>query len=125
MPCCENHDAFINSINTVEKQPAADLLNITQNVFSLSDTGTTTYAKQLQTVVRMGPDIVGVGDCEDAETAQVACAAAKDGKIVYVTLKADSVLQALGKWIKLVGNRNLTAENSAGRQQPAAAEKTL
>jgi type II secretory ATPase GspE/PulE/Tfp pilus assembly ATPase PilB-like protein len=110
----KNHDAFINSINSLEKRTAADLPNVTQNVFSPSDTGTMTFAKQLQTVVRMGPDIVGVGDCEDAETAQVACAAAKDGKMVYVTLNADSVVQALGKWMKLVGSRSLVTETLLG-----------
>jgi len=109
-----NHDAFLNSINTLEKRPSTELLNITQNVFTLSDTGTTTYAKKLQEVVRMGPDIVGVADCEDAETAKIACAAAEDGKIMYVTLAADSVIQALGKWIKLVGDRNLIAETLLG-----------
>jgi len=102
-----NHDAFINNINTLERQPSQQLLNITQNVFTLSDTGTTTFARKLQAVVRMGPDIVGVADCEDAETAQVACAASRDRKIIYVTLKADSIIQALSKWLKLVGDRNL------------------
>ncbi len=105
-----NHDAFINSVNTLERQPSGDLPNITQNVFALSDTGTTTFGAKLQAVVRMGPDIVGVAECEDPETARVACAAAKDGKLVYVTLKADSALQALGKWMRLVGDRNLVAE---------------
>jgi len=109
-----NHDAFINSINTLERKPSADLPNITQNVFTLSDTSTTTYAKKLQAVVRMGPDVVGVADCTDAETAQIACAAAKDGKIVYVTLKADNVIKALDKWMKLVGDRNLATENLLG-----------
>lgn len=104
-----NHDAFINHVNTLERQPSNKLPNITQNIFSLSDTGTTTFAKKLQTVVRMGPDIVGVADCEDAETAQISCTAAKDGKIMYVTLKADSVIQALAKWLKFVGDRNLAA----------------
>ena len=105
-----NHDPFIYSINTLERQPFAELPNITQNVFTLSDTGATTYAKKLQAVVRMGPDIVGVADCRDTETAQTACEAAKDGKIVYVTLNADSVIQALGIWIKLVGDRNLATK---------------
>jgi len=109
-----NHDAFINSINTLERQPSGQLPNITQNIFTLSDTGTTTFAKKLQTVVRMGPDIVGVAECEDAETAKVACTAAKDGKLVYVTLNADSVIQALGKWLKFVGNRNIVAETLLG-----------
>jgi len=109
-----NHDPFIYSISTLERQPSAELPNITQNVFTLSDTGVTTYAKKLQAVVRTGPDVVGVADCADAETAQVACAAAKGGKIVYVTLKADNVLKALGKWMQLVGDKNLAVEMLLG-----------
>jgi len=105
-----NHDAFINSVNTLERQPSGDLPNITQTVYTMSDTGTTSFGAKLQSVIRMGPDIVGVADCEDAETARVASAAAKDGKLVYVALKADSVLQALGKWMKYVGDKNLVAE---------------
>ena len=105
-----NHDAFLNSVNTLERQPSGDLPNITQNVYALGDTGTTSFGAKLQSMMRMGPDIVGVADCEDAETARVVSVAAKDGKLVYVTLKADSVLQALGKWMKLVGDKNLVAE---------------
>jgi type II secretory ATPase GspE/PulE/Tfp pilus assembly ATPase PilB-like protein len=109
-----NHDAFINSITTLEKRLTAELPNITQNVFTLSDTGTTTYDKKLRAIIRMGPDIVGVADCENTETARVACAAANDGKIVYVILKADNVLRALGKWMKLVGDRKLAVQNLLG-----------
>ncbi len=109
-----NHDAFINSINTLERQAPAQMPNITQNIFNLTDTGTTTFAKKLQTVVRMGPDIIGVSDCEDAETAQIACAAARDGKLVYVTIKADSVIQALGKWLKYVSNKSVVADTLLG-----------
>jgi len=105
-----NHDAFINSVNTLERQPSGNLQNITQNAYALSDTGTTTFGAKLQSIMRMGPDIVGVADCEDAETARVVCAAAKDGKLVYVTLNADGVLQALGKWMKYVGDKNLVTE---------------
>jgi type II secretory ATPase GspE/PulE/Tfp pilus assembly ATPase PilB-like protein len=109
-----NHDAFLNSINTLERKPSAELPNITQNIFKLSDSGTTSFAKKLQQVVRMGPDIVGVADCQDTETALTACLAAKDGKVIYVSLKADSVVQALGKWIKLVGDRKIIAETLLG-----------
>jgi len=100
-----NHDAFLNSITTVEKQIAADIPNITQNIFSLSDSGITTFAKKLQSVIRMDPDIVGVGDCSDAESAQIACEAALNGKLVYLTLEADNVLKALARWLKLIADR--------------------
>ncbi|MBN2137396.1 MAG: Flp pilus assembly complex ATPase component TadA [Sedimentisphaerales bacterium] len=109
-----NHDAFLNSINTLEKEPSEEVLNITQNIYSPSDTGTTTYGKKLEEIVRMGPDIVGVADCEDSETAKQACKAAKDGKIIYVQLEAPSVIQALAKWLKLVGDRRLVAETLIG-----------
>lgn len=108
-----NHDAFLNNISTLERQPSDQLPNITQNIFSLSDTGTT-FAKKLLNVVRMGPDIVGVAGCEDAQTAQVVCAAAKDGKIVYLALDAESVIQALGKFLKFAGDRNLVAQTLLG-----------
>ncbi len=109
-----NHDAFMNSINTIERQPFAKLPNITQNIYTLSDTGTTTFAKKLQEIIRLGPDIVGVADCDNAETAQIACAGAKDGKMIYVALDTDSVMQALGRWIKLVGDRKTVARTLLG-----------
>ncbi|MBE0536711.1 MAG: Flp pilus assembly complex ATPase component TadA [Phycisphaerae bacterium] len=109
-----NHDPFMNNINTLEKEPAAELQNITQHKFTLSDTGTTTYAKRLQSILRMGPDIIGVADCEDAQCATLACAAAKDGRIVYVTLEADSTMQALGKWLNLVKNKDTIAGTLLG-----------
>jgi type II secretory ATPase GspE/PulE/Tfp pilus assembly ATPase PilB-like protein len=109
-----NHDAFLNNINTIEKQPSAALLNVTQSVYALTDTGTTTYAKKLQSLVRMGPNVVGLGECDDSDTAKVASAAARDGTLVYVVLAADSVLQALGKWLKMVEDRKVVAETLLG-----------
>jgi type II secretory ATPase GspE/PulE/Tfp pilus assembly ATPase PilB-like protein len=109
-----NHDAFLNNINTLEKQPSSDLLNITQNTYKPTDTGTTTYAKKLEAIARMGPDILGVGECDDAETAKIASLTSRDSKIVYVVMSADSVTQALGKWLKLVGDRRLVAETLLG-----------
>jgi type II secretory ATPase GspE/PulE/Tfp pilus assembly ATPase PilB-like protein len=109
-----NHDAFLNSINTLERQPSAKLPNITQTAFSLSDTGTTSYARKLHTIIRMGPDIVGIAEGGDPEVAKLACEAAKDGKVIYIQLEADSVLQAFSKWIKLVGDKNLALETLVG-----------
>jgi type II secretory ATPase GspE/PulE/Tfp pilus assembly ATPase PilB-like protein len=109
-----SHDAFMNNINTLEKQPTSDLLNITQNVYKPTDTGTTTYAKKLEAIARMGPDVLGVGECDDAETAKVASMTSRDGKVVYIVMNADSVMQALGKWLKLVGDRRLVSETLLG-----------
>lgn len=105
-----NHDPYINNINTLEKAPAAELPNITQFSYSLSDTGTTTFARKLQSVFRKGPEIVGVGGCDDAQTAVLCCSAANDGRIVYVAFEAKSVVETVEKWLKLVGDRKLVAD---------------
>ncbi|MEN8127055.1 MAG: ATPase, T2SS/T4P/T4SS family, partial [Planctomycetota bacterium] len=108
-----NHDPFMNNINTLEKNPAAELQNITQFTYSLSDTGTTTFARQLQSIFRKGPDIVGVGACEDSQTASLASSGAKDGRIVYVAMEATAVSDAMEKWLKFVGDNNLIADTLA------------
>jgi len=100
-----NHDPFLYNINTLEKKPLTELPNITQNIFTLTDTGTTSYSRRLQTILRRGPDIIGVEDCEDPQCAQLICAAVKDGRMVYATMEAASVSQTLEKWIKLVGDK--------------------
>ncbi len=105
-----NHDPFLNNINTLEKSPAAELQNITQNTFTMTDTGTTAYSRRFQTLLRRGPDIMAVEACEDSQCAKLACQAAKDGRIIYATLDASSVSQAMEKWLKLVADKTLVAE---------------
>jgi len=105
-----NHDPFMNNINTLEKQTAGELANVTQHIYTLSDTGSTTYAKRLQSILRMGPDIMGIADCNDRRVAKLACTAAKDGKIVYVVVDAANITQALGRWLKFVPDRELVAD---------------
>ena len=110
----KKHDPYLNVINTLERRPLGELTNITQNVFTLSDSGTTTYGKKLQAILRLGADIIGAADCEDTETAQTVCEAVREGKIAYVTLEAEGVVQALVKWIKLVGDKNAAVEHLQG-----------
>jgi type II secretory ATPase GspE/PulE/Tfp pilus assembly ATPase PilB-like protein len=109
-----SHDAFLNSISTLEKDPTGDVPNVTQNTYSLSDTGISSYGHKVRSLMRMAPDIVGVGECEDAETAQVIAEAAKDGMLVYVVINAESSVKALVKWIKLTGSKNLAIDTLLG-----------
>lgn len=109
-----NHDAFMNSISTLEYKPSGQLPNVTQNVYSLSDSGTTTYGKKLLSIVRMQPNVLGAVDIKDPESARVACQAAKEGSVVYVTVEADTVVNAIAKWFKLVGDRELAISTLIG-----------
>jgi len=109
-----SHDPFMNNINTLEKKPAGELTNITQNIFKMSDSGTASYVTRLQSILRMGPDIMGIAQCQEPQLASLANIAAKDGKVVHVTIEASSVLKALAKWLKLVPDKNLVADNLIG-----------
>jgi len=109
-----NHDPFLNNVNTLEKKPSAELENITQNIYSPSESGTMSYAQKLQEIVRMGADVVGVADCSEPQTAKIACEAAKSGKIVYVALEAKSVKEAFSKWLTLVDDKKLVANSFLG-----------
>jgi type II secretory ATPase GspE/PulE/Tfp pilus assembly ATPase PilB-like protein len=110
----KNHDAFINSIFTLEREVMAEVPNITQERFSFSDTGTMSFAEKLDAVFRMGPDVVGVAECLDKETAEAICKAANERKIVYLVLEADSVIKTMDKWIRLVGDKNKALQGLAG-----------
>jgi len=108
-----NHDSYTNNINTLERRTSGVLPNVTQTIFDQAKSGVT-FAEELARVIRMGPDIVGVADCEETKAAQAACSGAIDQKIVYVTLEADSVITALRKWMKLVGDRKLLSHGLLG-----------
>jgi type IV pilus assembly protein PilB len=110
----KNHDPFMNDINTLEKRPAGEVENITQHHFAMSDTGTTSYDKRLRSISRMGPNIMGVGDCEDAKTAVECMQALKDDKIMYVTIEASSVVTALGRWFKFFPDKEIVIDNLIG-----------
>jgi type II secretory ATPase GspE/PulE/Tfp pilus assembly ATPase PilB-like protein len=109
-----SHDAYINNIFTLEKEITGVLPSVTQQLYSLSDTALGTYASKLEQLFRMGPDIVGVPECQDPETAKSICEAAETGKLVYVVIQADSAIQALGRWLKLVGDRRSAVDHLIG-----------
>ncbi len=77
-------------------------------------TGPVSFGKRLKSIVRMGPNVVGVGSCEDSETAEVICDTAKEGQILYVAMEANNAVEAIIKWIKMVGNKDVAFENLLG-----------
>ncbi|MCK4997926.1 MAG: Flp pilus assembly complex ATPase component TadA, partial [Anaerohalosphaera sp.] len=106
-----NHDPFLNDINTLEKNPAAELQNITQHTYKLSDTGTSSYAQKFTSVVRMGPNIVGIADCEEEDCFVAAIKACQGGRLIHLATEASSVIKALGKVMKNAGDKTAVLDN--------------
>jgi len=109
----KNHDPFLFSIHTIEKRPAGPISSITQNTYDPVQAKGHTYAQKLQTMVRMGLDIVGVGDCDDADTAKLICEVSKN-KLVYVSIEAENSVAAIAKWMQLVPDKKLALGNLVG-----------
>lgn len=104
-----NHDAFMQNLLTLEREPLMDLENITQNIYD-STKHEASYARQLQTVLRREPDVVMVSDCPDRETAHLAAKAACDGKKIYLGIQARDTFDALKKLVSLAGDLDAVAQ---------------
>ena len=103
------HDAFVEHLHTVERDPELDLTGITQNKVPANATGPE-EAKIVDWVISQQPDVIMAAQIEDAKSAQDLCAYAAE-KRAYVGLRAGSALEALTQWRRLVGNDKLAMRN--------------
>ncbi|HZL37655.1 MAG TPA: ATPase, T2SS/T4P/T4SS family [Tepidisphaeraceae bacterium] len=104
------HDAFLQHIQTIERDQEQDLEGITQNKLATGATG----AEELKLVdwtISQQPDVVGMSSVEDAKTAASLIDFAKDGKRVYVCMRANSTSEAIEKWRRLVGDSKRATES--------------
>jgi type II secretory ATPase GspE/PulE/Tfp pilus assembly ATPase PilB-like protein len=104
------HDAFMSNIHALEREPLLKLDNITQTKYEGESTGVS-FARQFQSVLRREPDIVGVDNCQDRETAQLACKAAMEERKIYLCIEARDSLHALKKLIDLSEDRIMVARS--------------
>lgn len=104
-----NHDAFMENLLTMEREPLMDLENITQHTYE-PDKHDGSYARQLQTVLRREPDVVMISDCSDRETAHLAVKGAQDGKKIYMGIQAKDCFEALKKVISLAADTDGVAD---------------
>lgn len=107
-----NHDAFMQNLLSLEREPLMDLENITQNIYD-STKHEASYARQFQTVLRREPDVVMVSDCPDRETAHLAAKAAGEGKKIYMGIQARDSFDALKKLVSLAGDTDAVAKSLA------------
>jgi type II secretory ATPase GspE/PulE/Tfp pilus assembly ATPase PilB-like protein len=104
-----NHDRFLQNVQTIEYEKELDLDNVTQNL--INPTEATTFAERLLKLVRSDPDIIVLPDLREREAAVIASKAAAEKQKVYVALQAADIIEALRKWIGVVGDRALVAKS--------------
>jgi len=97
------HDAFLEHIQTIEKEIAWDMEGVTQNALPPGSTPAD-EAKQVEWTASQEPDVVGLSKIEDPSSAKTLIKFASGGKRVYVAMRASSTFSALDQWRKLVGD---------------------
>lgn len=60
-----------------------------------------TFARGLRSILRHDPDKIMVGEIRDAETAQIAIAAALTGHLVFTTVHANNTFDVIGRFVNM------------------------
>jgi len=92
-------DRFTRNVMTLESPVESHLHNVAQ--MEVNKKLGQTYASEMPAFFRQDPDVVLIGDLEDAETADMACQAAQTGRLVLASIDAPDAVSALFRLIEL------------------------
>jgi type II secretory ATPase GspE/PulE/Tfp pilus assembly ATPase PilB-like protein len=101
------HDAFTNSVQTLEINPQAEIEGVTINRFDPRAGAEGSYSKTLQSLILKDPNILLISQIPDAQTAALLTryAGTQDGTAdahrIYSTLPSMDVFSALELWQSL------------------------
>jgi type II secretory ATPase GspE/PulE/Tfp pilus assembly ATPase PilB-like protein len=100
------HDSYTQQIVTLEKAPAVEMENVTQNRYESDDQ----LASALTSALRRDPDVILLDSCPDSKTAEVILEASSR-KAVTLGVPASESFVALAKWVKLCGQSQSAMQN--------------
>jgi general secretion pathway protein E len=97
------HDAYTSNVQTAEMEPQDSLEGVRQNHFEGVGEGPE-YSTFLRSILRRDPQVVGVAEMPDDQTAKEVARADMDRTRVYLSLRTDNVMTALQAWVKAIGD---------------------
>jgi len=107
------HDAYTQIVQTIETDPQDLIEGVRQNKFDPHSEGPD-YATLVRTILRRDPDVVGIAELPDADTAKNIVHADLERSRVYVSMRAEGAVQAISLWTKYVGDLGEAAESLHG-----------
>lgn len=107
------HDAYTNTVQTVELEPQLTLEGAKHQAFDANVEGAD-FATLVRSMLRRDPNVLGVSDLPDAATAKNVAQADFSRTRVYVAVRANSAMEALEGWIKAVGDADLATRHLQG-----------
>ncbi|HEV8378914.1 MAG TPA: ATPase, T2SS/T4P/T4SS family [Tepidisphaeraceae bacterium] len=97
------HDAFVHHIQTVEHAPKEDLEGITVNKLPANASSAEEF-KQVEWVCSQIPDVLLVDEITNPQSARELIKFSREGRRVYLGMRAGTTFEALDQWRKLVGD---------------------
>jgi type II secretory ATPase GspE/PulE/Tfp pilus assembly ATPase PilB-like protein len=104
------HDVVLQFVQSVERYQEEDLEGVTQNKLAPNASGAE-EAKAVDWVLSQEPNVLLVDKVEDPKSAGVILKAGKEGRRVYVGMRANSTFEALDQWRRIVGDNQLATES--------------
>ena len=107
------HDAYTSNVQTVEMEPQDALEGVRQNPFETQGDGPD-YSTFVRSILRRDPQVVGVAEMPDEQTAKEIARADHERTRVYLSLKTDNAITAIQAWVKAVGDPEQAAKCLSG-----------
>lgn len=107
------HDAYTKNVQIVESDPQDLLEGARQNKWEQVVDGPE-FSTLVRSILRRDPDILGVAELPDANTAKEIAKADHERTRVYVSVRGESPVQVLAGWVKLVGDADLASKGLHG-----------
>jgi type II secretory ATPase GspE/PulE/Tfp pilus assembly ATPase PilB-like protein len=106
------HDAFLQHIQTVERDAQQDLDGVTQNKLPANAPAAEEF-KTTDWVISQEPNVILINQIEDPRSATelIKFSKSEGGRRVYVGIRGISTFEALEHWRKLVGDDSLALES--------------
>ncbi len=107
------HDAYTSNVQTVEMEPQDSLEGIRQNKYEGQGEGPE-YSTLVRSILRRDPQVLGVADMPDDNTAKEIAKADHERTRIYLSMRGDSALAAVQIWCKAVGDMDQAAKGLRG-----------
>jgi type II secretory ATPase GspE/PulE/Tfp pilus assembly ATPase PilB-like protein len=107
------HDAYTQNVQTIELDIQDSLEGAKQNKWDPQAEGPD-FSTLVRSIIRRDPNVVGIAELLDQNTAKEACKADLSRVRVYVSLKADDAMKAVQAWTRTVGDAAEASKNLQG-----------
>jgi type II secretory ATPase GspE/PulE/Tfp pilus assembly ATPase PilB-like protein len=108
------HDAYTSNVQTVEMEIQASLEGARQNKFEAGQADGPEYSTMVRSILRRDPDVVGVAELPDANTAKEIAKADQERTRVYLSISSENALAAIQGYVQAVGDADAASKTLRG-----------